>query len=394
MLTPLNKTHILLTSCLLLALVSCGASQKAPTAEDKEKKAAAEAPKPTLKPDRRADDVGRFIGGLPGRDGSEFKSLEADPAWIEHAKSIEADWKKLEETRVNAMRGFAKKELVGKPFDGMPLFYPFGGPDALTMGVLFPNHPSYTLLALEPVGTVPTTKELTRKSLDTQLPLIRKSFGALVRKGYFITDYMDHEYRGQVLTGLLPAILTLICRTEHTVLGFRYVRVDADGKLVDREANYKSKDLDWNTGVEIEFQDDKTKMLQILRYFSVNLGDSRLGKNKPFLAYLGSMGQVVSYMKATSYMPHHNDFEVIKNTIKTASVAVVQDDTGIPYKQWDKTKWDLTLYGKYDKLFKPFTPYQQNDLRAEYAKGAKELPYNIAYGNTQTPACLIVAKKK
>ena len=382
---------MLLTSCLLLALVSCGTSQKS-AADEKDKKV--EAPKPTLKPDRRADDVGRFIAGLPGREGSAFKSLEAEPGWVAHAAGVDADWKKLEETRVNAMRDFAKAELTGPPFDGATLFYPFGGPDALTMQVFFPGHAKYVLIGLEPPGTLPSIKELTKKSLDAQLANIRGSFGALVRKGYFITQYMDQQYRGQVLNGLFPSILVLLARTDHTILGFRYMRVDADGKLIEREERYKSKDLDWNTGVEIEFQDDKTKVLQKLCYFGVNLADARLGKNKAFLSYLDSMGNVVTYMKATSYMPHHKDFEVIKGKIQSASLAVVQDDTGIPYRQIDQAKWQVTLYGKYEKLFPPFTPYQQNDLRKAYETGAKNLPYNIAYGNTKTMANLLVAKKK
>ena len=388
----MNKTHVLLTSCLLLALVSCGASQKAASSDEKEKAAA---PKPTLPPDRRADDVGRFIAGLPGREGSPFKSLEADPSWAAHAAAVDADWKKLEETRITAMREFGRTELSGAPFDGATLFYPFGGPDALTMQVLFPGHSKYVLIGLEPPGTLPSIKELTKKSLNTQLTQIRGSFGALLRKGYFITQYMDEQYRGKVLNGLFPSILVLLARTDHTILGFRFVKADADGKLIEREERYKSKDLDWNTGVEIEFQDDKTKALQKLYYFGVNLSDARLGKNKAFLNYIDSLGNnLVTYMKATSYMTHHNDFEVIKDKIKSASLAVVQDDTGIPYRQWDQTKWQVTLYGKYDKLFPPFTPYQQNDLRAAYEKGAKNLPYNIAYGATKTPANLLVAKKK
>ena len=68
------------------------------------------------------------------------------------------------------------------------------------------------------------------------------------------------------------------------------------------------------------------------------------------------------------------------NKIQSASLAVIQDDTGIPYRQIDQTKWQVTLYGKYDKLFNPFTPYQQNDLRAAYRQSAKNLPFNIAYG--------------
>ena len=36
--------------------------------------------------DRYADDLGRFLAGLPARTGSPFGELEKQPAWIEHRR--------------------------------------------------------------------------------------------------------------------------------------------------------------------------------------------------------------------------------------------------------------------------------------------------------------------
>ena len=37
---------------------------------------------------------------------------------------------------------------------------------------------------------------------------------------------MDRQFRGQVTDGLCLPILELLVRSDHTILGFRYVRLD------------------------------------------------------------------------------------------------------------------------------------------------------------------------
>jgi hypothetical protein len=36
--------------------------------------------------DRYADDLGRFLAGMPARAGSQFGELEKQPAWIKHRR--------------------------------------------------------------------------------------------------------------------------------------------------------------------------------------------------------------------------------------------------------------------------------------------------------------------
>ena len=39
--------------------------------------------------DRYADDLGRFLAGMPARTGSPFGELEKQPAWIEHRRELD-----------------------------------------------------------------------------------------------------------------------------------------------------------------------------------------------------------------------------------------------------------------------------------------------------------------
>jgi hypothetical protein len=44
-----------------------------------------------------------------------------------------------------------------------------------------------------------------------------------------------------VSDGLFLPILELLVRSHHTILGFRYIRLDDAGQIVERPAVYKSR---------------------------------------------------------------------------------------------------------------------------------------------------------
>src|ERR1035438_4850524 len=51
--------------------------------------------------DRYADDLGRFLAGLPARTGSPFSELEKQPAWIKHRRELDRDWSRIEEASLD-----------------------------------------------------------------------------------------------------------------------------------------------------------------------------------------------------------------------------------------------------------------------------------------------------
>jgi len=192
---------------------------------------------------------------------------------------------------------------------------------------------------------------------------------------------MDKELRGQVTDGILMPLLHLLVRTNHTIAGIRYVRVDDDGKIVERPALYKTEAKYANRGVEIEFQSGLNAPPQKVYYFSLNVDDPHLGPNKGFQAFLGRVKDTLTFLKATSYMTHRDEFSIIRNQIVAASALVIQDDSGIPYKFFAPDQWSVKLYGAYDKPYGSFRYLQQKDLREAFQKNSpKPLPFHIGYG--------------
>jgi hypothetical protein len=342
--------------------------------------------------DRYADDVGRFMAGLPARPGSPFASLQDEAAWATHRRDLDRAWSKVEDERLPEMRAFQKAELGVHPAAVSPVFYPFSGPDALTVTVLFPESPLYVMVGLEPAGTVPEARHLERKDLEKYLAETRSTLASELNRSFFITHQMDREFRGQVTDGLCLPILELLVRSHHTILGFRYVRLDDDGLIVQRAAGYHAPGVIGNKGVEIEFLSESDRSVHKLFYFSVNLSNQRLQENRPFLSFLSTLEGCTTFLKATSYMIHRPEFSTIRERVLSESEAVLQDDSGVPYHFFRSPDWRVQLFGEYVRPYGSFRWLAQPDLRNAYlTQEPRPLPFRIGYGFKRIPSNLLFA---
>lgn len=222
---------------LCVWLCACQRPAPAPVAAHAAVKAAAQTP--ALPPDRQVDDAARFLAGLPGKPGSAFAEFESDPAWQEHRRQMDAAWANTEEQLLGEMRDFQKSELSEPALADRPVWYPFSGPDSMTVTTCFPASPVYIMMALEPAGTLPTVMQISKRPLGPYLAAIRETVASELGRSFFITREMDRQFRGQVTDGLLIPILQLLVRTGHTILGFRYVRVDEQGQVAERPGAFR-----------------------------------------------------------------------------------------------------------------------------------------------------------
>lgn len=330
---------------------------------------------------------------MPGKEGSPFTELEATPEWKEHRRLLDQAWKGTNDTLVAGLGAFQKQELAGAPLSDAPVFYPFGGPDALTPLQFFPRSASYVMVALEPPGTLPTLKQIQKKNFAGYLPALRDTMGSVLGRSFFITREMDRQFRGQVTDGLLIPILQILVRTGHTVNGFRYVALNDAGEYMDRPADWKAPGKHGNKGVEISFRTDADQSLHHLVYLSVNLDDKHLSDNDAFRKYTARLKGSTTMFKSTSYMVHHKDFGIIRDIVLGTSGAVLQDDSGLPYNLFD-TRWKVQLYGEYTKPYGSFRWLEQKDLRKAYSgAGVKPLPMRIGYGYGKAASNLLLATR-
>jgi hypothetical protein len=382
---------------LALPVLLFSGCQKSPTASVA-KAAAAETAAPkwgdTIPHEREADDTARFLAGMPGSAGSPFAALEADPAWKEHRQLMDAAWARADEKLIRGLHEFQQKELSDEPFARNVLFYPFSGPDALTATIGFPESPTYDLVALEPAGSLPSIEELQKKNESEYLSGIRTTVASELGKSFFVTREMDRQFRGQITDGLLVPVLLLLVRTERTVLGFKYVRLDEKGQIIDRPGNAHVDAKYANKGFVIEFSEDADKSVHRLYYLSLNLDNKHLAGNTGFLQYVKAMPEHTTLLKATSYMTHHDDFSTIRSMVTDYSAAVFQDDSGVPYHFFSPDRWKVQLYGEYTKPYGSFSWLEQPDLRQAYlADGVKPLSMRLGYGFGKVASNLLLAKR-
>ncbi len=387
--STLFQGQLILIAALAAATVSCdrAVSNAAPLPPQ-------EPPAASVPHSRDANDAGRFLAGLPGTSGSAFAEYEETEAWKVHRKELDRAWGHMEAATIPEMREFQKKELSTPAIEKSTVFYPFSGPDSLILSVFFPRNPTYVMVGLEPPGTLPTPKQLGKKDLGATLGAVRETVYDELHRSFFITRQMDKHFRGQVTDGLFSPILQLLVRMNHTVLGYRYVRLDEDGHIVERKPDYVSPAGPACKGVEIEFTNSESPTVQKLYYFSFNLADDRLSQNKPFAAFMAKQKGLTTYFKATSYMTHRKEFSIIREKVVESSAAILQDDSGIPYKYISNNPWNVKLFGEFDHPYGSFRWYEQKDLKQAYtSQNPTPLKFKIGYGFSKVPSNLLLATR-
>ena len=378
-----------------LCLAGCGTSHTSAAAPAEEHPASDRTPLAEVLRSRQADDTGRFLAGMPAKAGSPFAGLEESPVWQEHRRQLDAAWARAENELLSGARKFQMDELNSAGFQSRTVFYPFSGPDAMTATLYFPHNAVYVMVALEPAGTLPTVEQVTKKDMAGYLAAMRETTADELGRSFFITRQMDKQFRGQVTDGLLVPILQLLVRTGHTVEGFRYVRLDENGQVIERTVDYKAPTRYGNKGLEIDFQTDSDSSRHKLYYLSVNLSNERLRENAPFQTYLSHLTQTVSMLKATSYMTHQPGFSMIREGLLRNSYAILQDDSGLPYKAYDPDQWKVQLYGDYIKPYGSFAWLEQPDLRKAYqTESPKPLPMHVGYGYRKIESNLLLAVRR
>jgi len=351
---------------------------------------------PTLAADAmvpNANHAARFLAGLPALDGSPYKALESDPAWIEHKAKLDETFAKIDGPHTKPQRDFQKSEVA--PVDkAKNVFYPFAGADSWNVYLFYPNAETYTLIGLEPPGTLFGTQAVLKSNanLGKKLGSIRYTLRSILELSFFVTKEMDHEYRGQITDGLLVPLLVLLARHDVTIDSIRYALVSDTGQIIDRDPKDPKLPRNKNKCVEVTFSKNGKK--QIMRYLSADL--VALQFNTGLLMYLDSLGRVNTYLKATSYMPHHESCDIIRANILGRSDLILQDDSGMPLRYLKATDWDVRLYGKYVKPITVFNYRSQADLRKAYEEPgrAKELHFPIGYGSNRSPSNMQLSVRK
>lgn len=371
--------RFLLLFALAVAIVSCskGKSSESDIDSLKVDSIPKVEPKPVVYKDSSLDNTARFIAGLPQLESNTYSPLEKDKYWTDFKISMDASWDKMVTTRLKPMDDWSGQTLSPMIKDSLTLFYPFSGPDFLHAETFYPQAQEYVMAALEPLVEIPSLETISVKERDMFLDSLGKSLRDLFGKSYFITTHMMKDFRS--IKGVLPIFYFLIERTGNEMISQQFITLNPDGS----EKNIPFLDIKkYNTrGVKIVFRNRDTQNMKALYYFSTDISNKGLKKRPEFVSFVSSRKPYNTFVKSASYLMHHPDFTAIRDILLDQSVSIFQDDTGIMFKDFKKSKaWDAHFYGEYMKPVSDF-PWleKQPDLDSAFNVSKEPLPFSLGY---------------
>lgn len=332
--------------------------------------------------DRSFNNMALFMAGLPQKEEGALKELEKKEGWKNYKSSFDSSWRIIEKARLIPMKEWAKEELGEVNKNGKDLFYPFGGPDFLNAFTLFPNAKNYTLIGLEPVGGVPDLTLLKEKAQNDYLFSIHNALGDIFQRSYFITRKMVRDMHNNQISGTVPLLYVFLARTNNTIINVERIGINDAGVLEKYTIDIKNKPTTKiSPGIRIDFLSADQNEIHSLYYFGINLLDEKLLNTPGVMKYISSLGTVNTYIKSASYLMHYLTFNNIRDAVLKQSKAVLQDDSGIAFRFFDKNEWDFKFYGRYMKPVNDFNWVFEKDLQEVYKTDTtiKPVPFILGY---------------
>lgn len=335
-------------------------------------------------------DSAKFLAGIKVDEKSSLAVYQKSKAWNDHSYYFENAWKKLDQQQLSKIRKWTDTELKSINQTAKTIFYPFSGPDFLYAYLFFPKGTEYVMVGLEPIGNIPDITKIPAEKMDGKLQEIHKSMNDLLQLSFFRTKAMKVDLAEK---GVLPILFVFLARTNHRILDVQYFKLNKDASIQYLKTD---KNNSKGEGVKIDFVSEGENQVRNLYYFSLDLSNDGLQKTPEFKQFVKNLNKPITYLKAASYLMHNDEFSEIRNLILSQSTSILQDDSGMPIKYFDRAKWNLKFYGSYTQPIDLFKVRYQPDLRKIYQSDPtiKPLNFGIGYQFEVNTSNLMLASRK
>lgn len=338
-------------------------------------------------------DVAAYLGGLQPSKRSGLSALAQKPAWMAFAKDQDKSWNNYRLTHTSRMTKWANAELDSVHRSSPTIFYPFSGPDFLNVFTMFPTSQTYVLMGLEPAGSVPARATLENPKL---YPAVKASLWSVLNFSFFRTNDMAVDLKSVELDGALPLLMLFATRTGNHITAIRQVQLSADGQLQDASIDtIQVPGSKLVPGVEMKLQgpDGQPKTVY---YFSADLSNHGLQVKPAPIQFVRALGPLTTYVKSASYLMHKLYFSEVRRLVLRHSRYILQDDSGIAMKFFQKGAWQFNYYGTYKRPINLFAKHYQPELTTAYRdtiRRPRPLPFGTGYNWRQTDSNLLLARR-
>ncbi len=216
-----------------------------------------------IKFDRHWNDVARFVSGLEPLEGSAFDTLKSRAEFKMLKTYMDKAWQQKEDSLLSKLRKWGDEEFPKEKAENGTVFYPFSGPDFMTINTLFPNAKKYIFFGLEREGTIPDssrTNKMKAASFDFAIKNMKYSLRSIMDLTFFVTREMQGDFLRSEFNGSMPVILAFMARTGNEVLDIQPIILKNGSKTAEVNPNPPIKFNDFDpqrkdvTGIRIKFR--------------------------------------------------------------------------------------------------------------------------------------------
>ncbi len=328
-------------------------------------------------------DLSLFLSGLPLDEKNQFLKLSDSSSYKNYSKTINSYWEKIEKDYLQKVHPF-NTEFMPDKFRTNTAFYPLSGADFVNLHAFYPDAISNIMIGLEPPGKFTDPNSLTPEQLNAGLNSIKSMVGEMAAQNYFTRKRMKREFANPHFSGTSPVLLIFMTRLGLEIDFWERVELDKNGKLIPETDEYKRDTNPEKVEVaRIHFHKKNENYSRDLAFFKMYINENSADASTPEGKFFASRGNFNLLLKSAEYVLQLPIYEKFIDTVLSKTDTVVQDDSAIPYRAFEKAKWDSKFFGVYTARAKlrntPNVP-DQTDLQNEFKLNAKSLPFKYGYG--------------
>ncbi|MFN7038286.1 MAG: hypothetical protein ACK4OM_01770 [Alphaproteobacteria bacterium] len=297
----------------------------------------------------------------------------------DHINLMDELWSKYKYDNLDKLHAWQEKEIEHTYPKSCHVFYPFSGPDIVHVLSFFPSCTKYTMIGLEPVGNI-NNLDISKINLEA----LRTGLYSLLKKSFFVTREMWTDFKLHNRGVTLP-LIALVKRMGYEIVEVNPIYLDKEGNIINVIQGH-------NNGIKFTIKAPDNEEFKEIYYFRASVANN----NDTIINYLENQTDIITYLKAAQYALFSAEFSKLRNHILKKSQIILQDDSGIPYKYFNNSNWQVNLYGKYSGPYgESFKGYIQPDL-SNHLKNVKfeTLPFSLGYGYKKTTTFLMKMVKK
>lgn len=334
------------------------------------------------------NDRALLIAGMPVSAAyaarPEVAAILARPSYRSHSQMMDGLWKSIEDRRVNRIRPWREK-YVEKRIRVKTALYPLSGGDFLNLNLMFPDAERYVMIAMEKPGQMPDASALSEAQLRGGLASVGQMLANIAQTGYFwshfMNTHMNPESKG--IYGTMPTVSVFLVRLGHVIQDVQEACITDGGHLDVRGHGIAGACR--VRGYRIRFRDGRNGAAKELLYLSARIDDALFAPQTPEGRFFRGIRHAGIMLKAAVYLLHSPRNQGAVDYLARTADVVLQDDSGLPFRTFESTQWDVELYGTFigPPRLSDLEYYPQPDLARAFKERAGELPFDFGYGQIE-----------